>query len=97
MTKDELKKAQVIVQVIDGRITVNKAAELLHLSPRRVKQLKAAHLKNGAESCIHASRGKVSGKKTAASIIAQIVDLRSKKPYNISNYTHFRELLARLY
>ena len=97
MTKEEVKKAQVIAKAIDGLITVNKAAELLHLSPRRVKQLKTAYRKSGAESCIHASRGKVSGKKTDASIIAEIVGLRSKKPYNISNYTHVRELLAQAY
>lgn len=61
---------------------------------KKLKQLKAAYRKSGAESCIHASRGKVSGKKTNASIIAQTVGLRSKKPHNISNYTHVRELFA---
>lgn len=72
MTKDELKKAQVIGQAIDGLITVNKAAELLHLSPRRVKQLKAGYRKSGAESCIHASRGKVSDKKTPHQLLHKL-------------------------
>ena len=94
MTQEELKKIQVISRAVDGVITVNKAAELLKLSTRRVKQLKAGYRKIGAKSCIHASRGKDSCKRTDPSIIAQIVQLRRKKPYISSNYMHFRELVA---
>jgi transposase len=58
MNKDELGKLAVIRGAADGVCTVKEAARRLHLSGRRIKQLKKRFREQGEGTVIHRNAGK---------------------------------------
>lgn len=88
MSQRELKRYGVIVQLIKELINGTTAAELLRLSVRQVKRLKAAVLKSGAKGLIHGNRGKTSNHQ---------IDRREKKKIVLllhKNYPDFGPTFA---
>ncbi len=95
MSKKELKKSHVIHMAVMGHVTVAEASDLLKLSTRRIKQLKAKYRKIGDEAFIHGNKNKPSSKKLNEHIYASVVELRKKDGYINANYQHFQELVQR--
>jgi transposase len=58
MNKDELRKLVIIRGAVDGAYTVKEAARRLHLSGRRIKQLKKRFREQGEGAVIHGNAGK---------------------------------------
>jgi hypothetical protein len=58
MSQEELDRHEVIRRLIRKEVNGPKAAELLNLSPRQVRRLKACVRRNGARGIIHGGRGK---------------------------------------
>lgn len=60
MSAKEIDRFQIIKKVIGKHINGTEAANLLRLSVRQVKRLKARVIKSGAKGLIHGNRGKES-------------------------------------
>jgi len=92
MTKKELVRIYVIKSLIDDKMTSRDAAEVLNLSERQIKRLKAGVKKDGEVFVIHKNRGRKPKHTIPGEIGDQIVFLARNK-YKGVNYTHLAELL----
>lgn len=57
LSQKELQRVTVIEQCVQGNLTCARAAELLALSPRHIKRLKARYRQGSAAALAHVSRG----------------------------------------
>ena len=78
---------------MDGVYTVKEAALRLHLSERRIKQLKKQFLEQGEAAVIHGTAGKHPANYTDENLRRRIIALKRSSAYEQTNFTHFRELL----
>jgi len=63
LSQKELQRVEVISQCVQGNLACARAAELLDLSPRHVKRLKARYRQGSAAALAHASRGRPSHRR----------------------------------
>jgi transposase len=75
MSKKELRRADVLVRVINGELSQRKASEELGLSLRQVKRLCKRLKEKGIEGLAHQSRGRPSAKKISSRIIEEVLEL----------------------
>jgi transposase len=94
MSKNELGKLTVIQGAVDGVYTVKEAARRLHLSGRRIKQLKKQFREQGEGAVIHENAGKHPANYTGEELRCRIIALKRSSFYAGTNFTHFRELLG---
>jgi len=92
MTKKELVRVHVIKSLIEDKMTSRDAAEVLNLSERQIKRLKAGVKKDGEVFVIHKNRGRKPKHTIPGEIGDKIVFLALTK-YKGANYTHLSELL----
>ncbi len=92
MTKTELKKVLVIEKLVDQKIKVAEAAELLGLSTRQVLRLKKRYITEGAEGIAHKNRGRKPVHTISEDVKELVAELYRTK-YHGSNNCHFSELL----
>ena len=92
MTKKELVRVYVIKSLIEDKMTSRDAAEVLSLSERQIKRLKAGVKKDGEVFIIHKNRGRKPKHTISGKIREEIVFLARNK-YKGVNYTHLAELL----
>ena len=92
MTKKELVRVHVIKSLIEDKMTSRDAAEVLNLSERQIKRLKAGVKKDGEVFVIHKNRGRKPKHAIPGEIREEIVSLTRNK-YKGVNYTHLSELL----
>jgi transposase len=92
MTKKELVRVHVIKSLIEGKMTSRDAAEVLSLSERQIKRLKAGVKKEGEVFVIRKNRGRKPKHTIPGEIREEIVFLARNK-YKGVNYTHLSELL----
>lgn len=92
MTKKELVRVHVIKSLIEDKMTSREAAEVLNLSERQIKRLKAGVKKDGEVFVIHKNRGRKPKHTIPGEIREEIVSLVRNK-YKEVNYTHLAELL----
>lgn len=92
MTKKELVRVHVIKSLIEDKMTSRDAAEVLNLSERQIKRLKAGVKKDGEVFVIHKNRGRKPKHTIPGEIREEIVSLVRNK-YKEVNYTHLAELL----
>jgi len=82
MSKKEISRYDVIKRLIRKEINGTKAAELIKISIRHAKRLKAAVKKKGAKGLIHGNRGKKGNRGLPAEEHKQIADLLKEKYYD---------------
>jgi len=92
MTKKELTRVYVIKSLIEDKMESRDAAEVLNLSERQIKRLKAGVKKEGEVFVIHKNRGRKPKHTIPDKIRDKIVFLALTK-YKGVNYTHLAELL----
>jgi len=92
MTKKELVRVHVIKSLIEDKMTSRDAAEVLSLSERQIKRLKAGVKKEGEVFVIHKNRGRKPKHTIPGERREEIVFLARNK-YKGVNYTHLSELL----
>src|SRR5712691_977115 len=63
LSQKELQRVAVISSCIKGDLACARAAELLDLTPRQVKRLKARYRLGSAAALAHASRGRPSPRR----------------------------------
>ena len=93
MTIKELKRAHVLQEVENGRMTGVEAAEVLRVSERQVRRLLKAYHEKGAEGLVHGNRGKVSKRRMDEQTRERIMAL-IEKDYRDYNTLHLQEELA---
>ena len=91
---EQLKTANILQQLIDGKIKNNDAARELNLTVRQIQRKKKDFLLSGPESVIHGNKGKPSGRGYPPSLKEEIVAIY-RSEYNGWNFSHFNEFLER--
>lgn len=94
LSDKEIRRATVIQKLMDGILTTAEAAELLSLSERHIKRLKAGVIKNGLGSFAHGNRGRKPSHAISDELKEQVLKRAQQEPYSKANNTHLSELLA---
>ena len=92
MSKRELKRGEVISQVLAGSMTIISAAQLMNLSYRQARRLVKKVKRYGQEILAHGLRGRKDHNKVSAALEKQILSLYEKNYANF-NINHFCEKL----
>lgn len=79
MSRKETRYAEVIVQVLDHRITQKKASLILDLSLRQVKRLCKRYRSDGIKGLLHRGRGKASNRAIPESLRKKVLNLIRKR------------------
>lgn len=92
MNQEERNKLYVAHCLIDGKMLVREAAEILALSERQVLRIKKGVLKYGDAFVIHKNRGRKPLHAISEEEKLKIKELKVTK-YSSANFSHFQELL----
>jgi len=93
LTHKQLNRFITISSVIDGNITIAKAASDLGLSERQIKRLKKGVIEFGPSFLIHKNKGRSPKHSIPTSTAEKIVALKQSDLYINANFLHFKELL----
>ena len=89
MSKREQQRAHVLVQVVEGHLTVPNAARLLRLSFRHLRRLLAKVRLHGPAALAHGNRGRASPRCLAEALRTQVLTLARAR------YAGFYEMFLR--
>jgi transposase len=92
LSQKELQRVAVISQTVQGNLICARAAELLDLSTRQVKRLKARYRQGSAAALAHASRGRPSPRRLPPRVCRRILQL-ARSPYAGFHDHHLHEKL----
>src|SRR5579862_3464306 len=95
LSQKELQRVAVISSCIKGDLACARAAELLDLSPRHVKRLKARYRLGSAAALAHASRGRPGPRRLPEPTRARILEL-ARTRYAGFNDHHLCEKLGKV-
>jgi transposase len=93
LSQRELQRVEVISRCVDGHLACAIAAELLDLSPRQIKRLKARYRQGSAAALAHANRGRPSHRRLPQRIRQTILRL-ARTRYAGFNDHHLCEKLS---
>lgn len=93
MSQKELQRVAVISNCIKGDLTCARAAELLDLTPRQIKRLKARYRQGSAAALAHVSRSRPSPRRLPEPTRARILEL-ARTRYVGFNDRHLCEKLC---
>ena len=93
MTTREQARIQVLNGVIERKVSMAEAAELMRVSERHAWRLLAAYGKEGAAGVAHGNRGRRPSTATSPETQEQVTAL-AKGRYAGFNHSHLTELLA---
>lgn len=88
LTKDEKRKLRIIKRLINKEINGPKAANLLKVTPRQIRNLKREVLLNGDKGIIHKNRFNKPSNTYAEDIRIDIASTY-RKEYKGTNFTEF--------
>ena len=97
MSDKEVRRAIVIDKVIQGVCTIAEAAEVLSLSERQVKRLKAGVIKEGFGFLAHGNRGRKPAHAISDELREQVLAIIRQPVFCEANDSHLTELLAEHY
>jgi transposase len=93
VSQKELQRVAVIASCVKGDLACARAAELLDLTPRQIKRLKARYRQGSAAALAHASRGRPSHRRLPHAVRERIVRL-ARTTYTGFNDHHLCEKLV---
>jgi transposase len=93
VSQKELQRVAVIASCVKGDLACARAAELLDLTPRQIKRLKARYRQGSAAALAHASRGRPSHRRLPHAVRERIVRL-ARTTYAGFNDHHLCEKLV---
>ena len=93
LTPQEQNRLLVLNALQQCRCTMAEAAQVLGLSPRQLRRLRAAYQARGAAALVHGNRGRPSSRRTPAQTRDRLLHLARAK-YAGVNFQHLTELLA---
>ena len=92
MKQRELARLHVLNNVLEYRIPISQAAEILGVSERHARRILGAYRRDGAAALAHGNRGRRPHNAVLDSQAAAVVRLASAE-YAGTNHTHLTELL----
>jgi transposase len=92
LSQKELQRVEVISACVQGELACARAAELLAITPRHVKRLKARYRQGSAAALAHASRGRPGPRRLPERLRERILRL-ARTRYAGFNDHHFCEKL----
>src|ERR1700681_1502485 len=93
LSQKELQRVAVISSCVKGELTCPRAAELLDLTPRQIKRLKARYRQGSAAALAHVSRSRPSPRRLPEPTRARILEL-ARTTYAGFNDHHLCEKLV---
>ncbi len=93
MKPKEQQRALVLAGVLDGRYTAEEAAQVLELSPRQIRRLRRAFVRDGPKALVHGNRGRRPAHALDAALGAKVLALAQGR-YAGCNDQHLTELLS---
>jgi transposase len=93
LTTLEQRRLSVLVDVEAGRLGPAGAAELLGISVRQLRRVRAAYRERGVQALIHGNRGRPPANTLAGALAPRVVELATTT-YAGFNQHHFTEMLA---
>jgi transposase len=93
LSQKELQRVTVVEQCVQGNLTCARAAELLALSPRHIKRLKARYRQGSAAALAHVSRGRPSHRRLPDRIRQAVLHL-ARSRYTGFNDHHLHDKLV---
>lgn len=94
LTMKDQQRIEVVQALMDGRLSVAQAAQVLGRSERQVWRLLARARADGLAGLLHASRGREPVNKSDDRLWQRVLKLAAEK-YQSVNDRHLQELLAR--
>lgn len=89
------RRADILVRLLSGNLTIEAAAQHLGLSPRQARRLKIRYQQEGLRSVLHGNQGRAPANRTAAEIREKIRQLAGADgPFSDFNTCHLQEKLA---
>jgi transposase len=96
LSNKHLRKAEILTQLVSGKITTLEAAQLFGLSTRQVRRLRHRFTSEDLSSLLHANTGRVPVNATAPALIERLRVLAGRGGlYHDFNVSHLCELLRR--
>src|SRR3954454_3678451 len=93
LTRREHRRAQVLVRVVEGSMTLQEAATVMELSLRQARRLKGQLVREGPVGLVHGNRGQPSTRRIDEPTRQRVAEL-FRTIYHDCNVQHFSELLA---
>lgn len=93
MTQDERNKLYIARCLLDGKMTIGEAAEVLGLSERQVKRIKKGVKELGEAFVIHKNRGRKPSHALTDDVQNLVIHYKRLEKYSKANFSHFQELL----
>jgi len=90
---EQERRRQVLELVLTDALSSSRAAEVLGISARQVKRLKAAYRRDGAAALMHGNTGRTPWHAVPAAVRTRVVELARGK-YAGFNHQHLTEQLA---
>jgi transposase len=95
LSQKELQRVEVISRCVQGNLACVRAAELLDLTPRHIKRLKARYRQGSAAALAHASRGRPSHRRLPQRVRHRILTLARTRYAGLNDH-HLCEKLVEL-
>jgi transposase len=92
LNRREQRRLRVLNEVEGGRLRLGEAAEMMDLSLRQVRRLRAGYRESGAEALAHGNRGRRPWNAIAAEVAERVVAW-AQETYRGVNQQHLTELL----
>jgi transposase len=90
------RRAEILTQLIAGKLSTAEASELLRVSPRQVQRLRHRFLTGGISCVVHGNQGRAPANRTDAKLVARLRALCGPQgKYHDFNISHLCDLLAR--
>lgn len=93
MTQNERNKLYIARCLLDGKMTIREAAEVLDLSERQIKRLKKGVKEQGDSFVIHKNKGRKPKHALTDELKDLVVEKKNSENYTRTNFSHFQELL----
>ena len=95
MNPEQQRRARILEQLSIGKIRTRQAADLLSVTPRQARRLKASYSAVGMECVVHGNSGRRPHNKTPIPLVERILPLAQPSgKYHDFDVAHMHELLA---
>jgi transposase len=96
LSTSQLRRAEILTQLIAGKLSTADTAQLLRVSHRQVQRLRRRLLAQGVSAVVHGNQGRAPVNRTDPALIASLHTLCGPTgKYHDFNISHLCDLLAR--
>jgi len=92
ISQRDVHRFHVLRNVLEGKVSLSEAGQVLGVGYRHAKRLKKAAADGGLSGILHGNRGRPPANKTASAVRERIVAF-SGEQYSNFNDSHFTEML----